>query len=122
MTVLTKNFIESRSVDRSIKKAKPKISLWDRYMTYAKSKEEERIYWYMKVIIAIPCVVMVPAIFLMAMATPNYIWFVGLSIILFFGNVISFIAEVKSTTFVPLFHITAFILFLIPIITSLINL
>ena len=51
----------------------------------------------------IPSVVMIPAIFVMAMATPHYIWFVGLNVLLFFANVIAHIGGAKGSLFVPLY-------------------
>lgn len=96
-------------------------ALLAKYMDYAKSQDKAGILWFMKVVIAIPCVFMVLSIFVMAMLTPNYIWFVALSMLLFFLNVIVHIAETKSTFYVPLYHITVAVFLLIPFITYLIK-
>ncbi len=76
----------------------------------------------MKVIMVFPCVIMVPMIFVMAMATPNYVWFVALTILLFYANVVAHIAGAKSTLYVPLYYVSMSIMILIPIFTYLINL
>ena len=94
-----------------------KNALWEKYMAYAASKNSERIVWYMGVIIWMPCLFMVVSIIAMALLTPNYIWFVGLSMLLFFANVIVHIAEAESKIFVPLFHATLFVLTIVPIVT-----
>ncbi len=107
---------------RTFRKVSFNFPLLSKYMDYAKAQDKENIYWYMKVIMAIPCVFMVLSIFAMAVMTPNYVWFVGLSIILFYINVIAHIAGTKSSFYVPLYHITVSLFFLIPLITYIISL
>ncbi len=121
MSVSTKNLFENVRAERSAP-TNPLTSLLNSYKAYAERQVERSMLWYLQVIIVIPCVVMVISIFLMAMATDNYIWFVGLSMLLFFTNVIAFIAEAESTFYVPLYHATILILMLIPIITNLLQL
>ncbi len=91
--------------------------LLNRYMTYAEQQQTQYLFWYMKVIVVIPCVYMVLSIFAMATLTVNYIWFVGLGMLLFFANVVAHIAGTKSTFYVPLYHFTTALFILIPIIT-----
>jgi len=96
-----------------------KKSLWTKYLEYADSKANEGVLWYMKIILAIPCVFMVLSIFAMAMLTPNYVWFIGLSILLFYANVMAHIGGTKSRFYIPLYHATILTFILIPIITYL---
>ncbi len=120
MSVTTELLLKRKQVERTEQSSR--VNLRERYMAYAKRQEKMNIVWYLKVVIFIPCVIMVPSIFLMAMATDLYIWFVGLSILLFFTNVIAYIAETKSTFYVPLYHLTILIMILIPLILNLLNL
>lgn len=102
---------------KTTKKVVVKKSLWTKYLEYADSKANEGVLWYLKVILAIPCVFMVFSIFAMAMITPNYVWFVGVCIMLFYANVIAHIGEAKSRFFIPLYHATILVMILIPTIT-----
>lgn len=92
--------------ENSAKTLIPSQNLWSKYLNFIQNKEDERVIWYMKLIIAFPCVVMVISIYLMAMLTPNYIWFVVLNMALFFLNIILHIAETKSKVFIPVFHLS----------------
>lgn len=104
------------------KKVVVRKSFWTKYLEYADSKADVGVLWYLKVILAIPCVFMVFSIFAMAMLTPNYVWFVGLTIMLFYANVMAHIANTKSRFFIPLYHATILILILTPAITYLFTL
>jgi len=119
MVSISKNIVDKRVVPQGKKTTtvKNKPTIWKRYLAYAERQDEEKILWYMKVIMFIPCVVMVISIIAMAMVTSNYIWFVGLNMILFFTNVVVHISQIKSTTFVPLYHFTIALLTVVPIIT-----
>lgn len=119
MATISTSIINKRDTT-SIKKRNEIKSIWARYIAYAASRKNERVLWFLKSIMIIPCVVMIPAIYLMAMATPNYIWFIGLTIILFYTNVVAHIADLKNTVYIPLYHITIAIMVLIPIIAYLI--
>jgi len=118
MSVVTKDFIKKKPLN-VISKAKFSNPLWERYMAYVEKRANEKILSYLKVIMVIPCVVMIPAIFLMAMLTTNYIWFVGVCMILFFANVLVHIAETKSTFYLPLYHASIAIMILLPILKYL---
>lgn len=118
MTTITTNGLREF---QTAKKVRTKKSLWTTYLEYADSKANEGVLWYMKVILAIPCVFMVLSIFAMAMLTPNFVWFAGLSILLFYANVMAHIANAKSRFFIPLYHATILILILIPTITYFIK-
>jgi len=64
---------------------------------------------------------MVFSIIAMAEITPNYVWFVGVTIMLFYANVIAHIAQTKSRFYIPLYHATIATMILIPLITFLIK-
>ncbi len=115
---LGKNYTEKRNTDTSKSTRKGLLS---RYMDFAIAQEKEKIYWYMKAIIIIPCVIMVPTIFLMRAATEDYVTFVGLAMALFFLNVMVHIAGAKSKIFVPVYHLSIALMILIPSISYLIT-
>jgi len=98
------------------------ISLIKRYVAYTAGEQKNSFYWYILSILVFPCVVMVPTIFVMEMVTASYVWFISLSVILFYSNMIAHIGGAKSTFFVPLYHINVAIMVLIPFITYLISL
>lgn len=118
MTTITRNVLTAKSNRQETKVRK---ALWTKYLDYAESKSNEGILWYLKVIIAIPCVFMVLSIMAMSMITPNFIWFIGVSMALFFANVIAHIGGATSRVFIPLYHATVLLFVAIPFITYLIN-
>ncbi len=125
MSVITKVNERKTIFNRKVKVGSSEnyfTTLWTKYMDYAENQERTRIFWYMKSIMVIPCAVMVPFIFLMAMATPNYVWFVGLCVLLFFANMVVHIAELPGRLFVPVYQVSIAVMVLIPMITYLINL
>jgi len=120
MTATTNNVFRNTET-KSVKKEPTKNILLEKYLAYADSKSKDGILYYLKVVIFIPCVFMVFSIMAMASITPNYVWFVGLTILLFYVNMIAHIAGVKSRVFVPIYHATIFIMMAIPAITYLIS-
>jgi len=98
------------------------LPILKKYRAYAAAQEKLGIYWYLKAVIVIPCCIMVPSIILMEMSTPNFVWFIGLSMILFFSNIMVHIAEFKSTVTVPVYHLSIAIMLIIPIISYFLNL
>jgi len=118
---MTSISIKSGTQTKTKVKKQVKPTFIERYIAMTKRAEDESIVWYLKTIIAIPCVFMVLSIFAMAMITPNYIWFVAVAILLFYANVIVHIAGAKSTVFVPLYHASIAIMAAIPAITYLLS-
>ena len=118
MTSITKQLI--RPI-KTVKIPREKKSILTRYREYTARNNQERVLWYMKVILAIPCVFMVLSIIAMSMVTPNYVWFVGLNILLFFANVIAHVGQAKSTFYIPLYHATISLMILIPLIAYLLS-
>ena len=98
-----------------------KVSLLKRYIAYTAREQKNSFYWYILSILVFPCVVMVPTIFAMGMVTTSYVWFISLSVLLFYSNMIAHIGDAKSTFFVPLYHINVAIMMLIPFVTYLIG-
>ena len=113
--------LRKKSVPNLTRKPYLLKALLEKYLLFAHLQANDKIYWYMKTIIVIPCVIMVPTILFMASSTDNYLWFIGLSMLLFVSNMIVHIAEMKSTIFVPVYHISISIMVLIPFITYLMN-
>jgi len=128
MSVITQEFLKGKQIRKGQAEGVPseklqnKFSFLETYLSYAEGQSKEKIVWYLKAILVIPCAIMVPAIILMAMATSSYIWFVAVCMLLFFANVVVHIAEAKSRYFVPLYHGTIALMILIPLVTYLINL
>jgi len=98
-----------------------RIPLLSKYIAYAAAQEKHSFYWYLYSIMLFPCVVMIPTIFVYGLLTDHYVWFIGLSVLLFYANVIAHIGETKSTFYVPLFHLTTFIMVIIPLVTLLMS-
>jgi len=74
-----------------------KIPFLSRYIAYAAGQEKHAFYWYLYSIMLFPCVVMIPTIFIYGQLTDHYVWFIGLSVLLFYANVIAHIGGAKST-------------------------
>jgi len=103
--------------------SKPKSALAQlksKYLDYCESQKNLKVYWYMKVIIVLTCVFMVPSITLMAIATDYYVYYVGLTMILFYTNVVGHLIGLSSKFYIPLYHFTCILMILIPIITLMI--
>lgn len=121
MATITNNIFKTPTA-KTIKKVPVKNALLKRYLAYADTKDKEGILPYMKVVILIPCVFMVFSIIAMAAITPNYVWFVGLTILLFYANIGAHIAGAKARVFIPIYHATITIMILVPLIAFLISL
>ena len=117
MATITSNLLREKTKQQS----NTKPSLLNQYLAYADRQNKAPLIWYFKTIIAIPCVVMIPAILALGMLTSNYIWFAAVTVLLFFANVIAHIGNAKGRFFVPLYHATIAFMILIPLITYLIK-
>jgi len=99
-------------------------ALWsrlkNRYINYCESQKEMKVYWYMKAIILLTCVYMVPSIMVMALATDYYVYYIGFTILLFYANVLVHIMQVKSIYYISLYHFTCLLMILLPLASILI--
>lgn len=118
MTTITRSILIA---NKTKKETTTRESLWTKYIAYADSKSNEGVVSFLKVILIIPCVFMVLSIMAMAEITPNYIWFIGVSMVLFFVNVMAHIGNTKSRFYIPLYHATLLLFILIPTIAYFIN-
>ncbi len=116
MSILSKKITGLEPI-RLAKPQSPNLGLWERYLTYADQQEDWKVYWYMKSIIVIPCVIMVPSIIAMASVIASFEWYVGITILLFFANIVVHIGEGKSRVYVPLYHLSILLMILIPFLT-----
>jgi len=91
-----------------------------KYLDYCESQQDMKIYWYMKAIVLLTCVYMVPSIMVMAMATDYYVYYIGLTMILFYTNVLVHITGLSSKYYVPIYHGTILLMILIPVLTLII--
>ncbi len=92
-----------------------------KYNSYMDKQQAQHIFWYMKVIIVIPCVYMVLSIMAMAQLTDNFEYYVGFTMLLFYANVCVHIVELKSRIFIPLYYFSLMLLIAIPLITYLLS-
>jgi len=117
ITIKNANSNVNRGVTKSFN---PFKLLLNKYLEYITLHSKEQIYWYMKVIIVIPCVVMVPTISVMQVCTPHFVWFIGLCMVFFFSNIIVHVAETTSRVYIPLYHLSITVMILIPLVTYII--
>ena len=104
-----------------VKEKTKKTSLVKRYLAYVAEQEGYGIYWYLLSIMIFPCVIMIPSIFVLGLLTESYVWFMSLSVLLFYANVMAHVGETKSTFYVPLFHLTTLFMIAVPLITYFIK-
>ena len=122
MNSIAINKSQSNLKKQDIKFINPFKLLLNKYIASTEANNSEKVYWYMKVIIVIPCAVMVPTILLMQFLASSFVWFIGLTMILFFANVMIHLTDLKSAVYIPLYHISIVVMFIIPLITYLISL
>jgi len=117
MATITKNILNKKTA------TKPRINfnLLSRYIAFAEREEKMRIVWYFKTLLILTCGIMIPTVIAMAAVTTNYLWFVGLSILLFYANMLLHVSGAKSRFFVPFYHTTIALMVLIPLVTYLIG-
>ena len=73
-------------------------SVRNQYRQYCIEQNQDRIYWYMKAIIIIPCVIMVPSIIAFYLAGQNHEYYVGFCMVLFAFNLLAHISELTEDT------------------------
>ncbi|WP_236972116.1 hypothetical protein [Membranihabitans marinus] len=95
------------------------IGLWRKYVDYVDGQPTDRVYWLVKAIIVIPCVYMTLSLLLMHIMAVPILWFVALSMILFFTNITLHVAGLKSRYYIIAFHATTLLFILIPLLTFL---
>jgi len=65
---------------------------------------------------------MVPSIIAMHLNSSNYEWYIGLTMIIFFSNLIAYISEQKNTITIALYYFSIAVMIIIPTIFYLIKL
>jgi len=105
------------STQFKLKLKSPFAQLKKRYLDYCESQQKIKVYWYMKVIIILTCVFMVPSITVMAMATDYFVYYVGVTIFLVYMNVLVHITNLPSKYYVPIYQVTCLLMIVIPLIT-----
>lgn len=92
----------------------------DKYMNHADKQSQNRLVWYAKTLLVLPCGFMVPLVILMLhLTTSAHTLYIGLLILLLFMNVVAHVAQVSGRIFVPMYHVTIAIMLLIPFVTYL---
>ena len=101
------------------KSLRQKLSDW--YYDYIARQQTQKVYWYMKVIIVIPCVYMVLSIMAMAQLVDTFEYYAGFTMLLFYANVCVHIVGSKSRVYIPLYYFSLLLMILIPAITYFIT-
>jgi len=96
-------------------------SVIDGYLDYCLAQGKEKVYWYMKAIIIIPCVIMVPSISAIYATGVPHEYYAGLCMFLFFANILAHVAQASSRLYIPLYHLTVVLMIAIPAVTYLIS-
>lgn len=95
---------------------------WNNYLAYAEKEGGNRLVWYCKTLLVLPCAFMVPLVIAMMHLTPAFHFYAGLLILLLFSNVIIHVAQMSGRIFVPLYHATIAVMLAIPLLTYLFTL
>ena len=109
-------YLKGNAIQGSLKWTSSKGSWVQSYIHWADKNSNEKVFWFLKAIIVIPNVIMVPTISLMYFSTPHFVWYIGVTMLLFFGNILVHLAEAPSRIYIPTYHLS--IAFMV--ITSLI--
>jgi hypothetical protein len=88
-------------------------TLLKKYLTFTESQMEHRTLWFLIPLILLPTAIMPVSIILMY-GSSWYLAFVGLSIILFFSNVVINIAQLPTKVTISVFLFTVLIHILLP--------
>jgi len=110
---------------RKIKSNLPQVSIAkevvNKYLSYCSAQEKEKIVWYLKAIIIIPCVIMIPSISAVYSMTGSHELYVGFCTSIFFLNIMVHIAQAKAKIFVPLYQASIALMIIFPIVTYFIT-
>ncbi|MBK8501552.1 MAG: hypothetical protein IPL46_04720 [Saprospiraceae bacterium] len=104
--------ISSQTIEYRKEKRREKMGFVARYDAFCKRQESEGLLWYLIPLMTLPTIIMPISTIAMSFLT-GYIAFVGVSILLFFANIIVTIAGLSQKTvistylFTVLFHIMA---------------
>ncbi|MGH1339224.1 MAG: hypothetical protein ACRBFS_24110 [Aureispira sp.] len=92
------------------------------YLNYAEKQNHNRLVWYAKTLLVLPCGFMVPLVIAMLHLTEHaHTFYIGLLILLLFTNVVAHVAQVSGRIFVPLYHATIAVMLIIPLVTYLLS-
>jgi len=110
-----------KSVDSNTlipKEKKHKTGIASRYEVFCKGQEKQGMIWYLIPLITLPTVIMPISIIAMSFFS-GYIAFIGISILLFFANIVLSIAEQPTKTKITLYLITVLFHIAVPLISFL---
>lgn len=97
--------------------------VWNNYLENAEKEGDNRVLWYGKTLLVLPCGFMVPMVIAMMFLTPTFhTYYIGLLILLLFSNVVIHVAQLSGRIFVPFYHATIAIMLTIPLVTYLFTL
>jgi len=86
------------------------------YAEYCDAHSNEKVYWFMKAILVIPCAMMVVSIISVSLVFDRIEYYIALAMLLFFSNIIVHIAECRSRIYIPVYHFSIIIMVLVSVI------
>ncbi len=114
--------VESRVSNTIItKEKKHKAGITNWYDAFCKEQEKQGILWFLIPLMSMPTVIMPLSIMAMSYF-PGYIAFIGISIVLFFTNIVLTVAEQSIKTKINFFLITIAYHLFIPLFAFLFGL
>lgn len=99
---------------------KDRNSLLDRYLAFCEREEKERALWFIVPLMVLPAAVMPISIFLMSYFD-MFLAFVGVSILLFFTNIILGIAGQPARVTISFFLFTVAFSFIVPLLCFIVR-
>lgn len=107
--------ISSDAMVQSQVKLRPKVKFATRYDAFCRRQESEGLLWYLLPLMTLPTIVMPVSIIAMSYLT-GYIPFIGVSILLFFTNIILSIAKQSQKTIITCYLVTLLFHILLPLL------
>ena len=105
--------------ETKVEKSERKIK-YNRFDKYFETQKNQDMVWYIIPLMSIPAVFMPISIFAMSYFN-GYLFFIGLSILLFFTNIILTIAEVSTKIKIIFYLFTVLVLMVTPVIIFVIH-
>lgn len=107
--------VQSTNIKVITKKEKTSISLKEKYLNFCDEQLKNRMLWYLVPLISLTTTIMPISIIAMSYFE-GYLAFIGLSMFLFFGNIIFNIAQLHTRYTISIYLLSVIIHFIIPIL------
>ncbi len=113
--------VERIQLTKTTKLHNDKVSIVDRYLAFCDRQMKQRTLWYLIPLMALPAAVMPISIFAMSYFG-GYLPFVGVSMLLFFSNILVNIAGQNTRWTITLFLLTILFHLIIPVFSLIAHL